>query len=72
MSRIDGAVKNFPPECPCSLLNQTPIASSWPKTTGWQRMSEAAALPATPLSSAESAASNGEGTVADSRGVVQS
>jgi hypothetical protein len=72
MSRIDAAVKNFPPECPCLITQPHADRVELAQTTGWQRMSEAAALPATPLRSADSAESNGEGTVADSGGVVRS
>jgi len=73
MSRIDGAVKNFPPECPCLITQPHADRVELAETTGWQRMSEAAALIlATPLRSADSVESNGDGTVADSGGVVRS
>jgi hypothetical protein len=44
MSRIDGAVKNFPPECPCLITQPHADRVELAETTGWQRMSEAAAL----------------------------
>ena len=43
MSLIDGAVKNFPPECPCLITQPHADRVELAETTGWQRMSEAAA-----------------------------
>jgi len=44
MSQIDGAVKNFPPQCPCLITQPHTDRVELAETTGWQRMSEAAAL----------------------------
>jgi len=72
MSRIDGAVKNFPPECPCLITQPHAAASSWPRQLGGSACVKPPPIPAAPLRSADSAESNGEGTVADSGGVVRS